>query len=81
LSLSSSMVVWFLWFNLRKDAKMKNKMIPKKKKMKAYEKLKPCLHCPQTNNILLITWGQTTSEEMLKFLIIGPKIFWAQLLV
>lgn len=34
---------------------------------------------PQTNKILLIIWGQTTSQEMLKFLIVGPKIFWPQL--
>ncbi len=27
----------------------------------------------QTNNILLITWGHIMSQDMLKFLIIGPK--------
>ncbi len=34
---------------------------------------------PQTNNILLITWGQTMSQEMLKFPIIGltPSLKWA----
>jgi hypothetical protein len=31
---------------------------------------------PQTNNILLIIWGQTKSQEVFKFSIIGPKIFW-----
>jgi hypothetical protein len=53
--------------------------------MKAYEGFKPWsllidingftheLNGPRTNNILLITWGQTTSQEMLKFPIIGPK--------
>jgi hypothetical protein len=30
---------------------------------------------PQINNILLITWDQTMSQEMLKIFIIGPKIF------
>jgi hypothetical protein len=35
----------------------------------------------QTNNILLATWDQTTSQEVLKFPIIGPKMFWTQLLV
>jgi hypothetical protein len=55
--------------------------------MKTYEKLKPWylqidlndftheLIGPQTNNTLLITWGQTTRQEVLKFSIIGPKIF------
>jgi hypothetical protein len=67
-------------------------MIPKKNEKKADERLKPwllffCLNCfthelidSQTNKILLIIWGQTTSQEMLKFFIIGPKIFWPQLL-
>jgi hypothetical protein len=36
---------------------------------------------PQTNNILLILWGHKTSQEMLKFCIIGPKIFGPQLLI
>jgi len=31
----------------------------------------------QTNNILLRTWGNPTSQEVLKFPIIGPKIFLA----
>ncbi len=35
----------------------------------------------QTNNILLTTWGPTTSQEVFKFLIIDPKIFWPPLLV
>jgi hypothetical protein len=52
--------------------------------MKPYEGLKPWslffglndfmyeLIGPQTNNInLVITWGQTMRQEMLKFLIIG----------
>jgi hypothetical protein len=55
--------------------------------MKAYERLKPWsllfglnaftyeLIGSQTNNILLVTWGQTMSKEVLKFLIIGPKNF------
>jgi hypothetical protein len=34
---------------------------------------------PQTNNILLITLGETMSQEVFSFLIIGPKIFWPQL--
>jgi len=34
---------------------------------------------PQTNNILLITLGETMSQEV--FSIIGPKIFWPQLLI
>ncbi len=54
--------------------------------MNAYERLKPwCLIFglndftheligPQTNNILLITWGQTTQQEVFKFLIIGPYL-------
>ncbi len=61
------------------------KTMVSRKKMKAYEGFKPWsllidingftheLNGPRTNNILLITWGQTTSQEMLKFLIIGPK--------
>jgi hypothetical protein len=36
---------------------------------------------PQTNNILLITWGETMSQEVFNFFIIGPKIFWSQLLI
>jgi len=36
---------------------------------------------PQTNNILLVTWGQIMSQEVLKFLILGCKIFRPQLLV
>jgi hypothetical protein len=34
---------------------------------------------PKTNNILLITLGQTMSQKMLKFSIIGPQDFflWA----
>jgi hypothetical protein len=35
----------------------------------------------QTNNILLITWCQTMSQEVLKFPTIGATIFWAQLQV
>jgi hypothetical protein len=36
----------------------------------------------QTNNIiLLVTWDQTANQEVLKFPIIGPKMFWTQLLV
>jgi hypothetical protein len=31
---------------------------------------------PKRNNMLLITWGQTTSQEVLKFSIIDPKMFW-----
>ncbi len=42
LCLCPSMVVsWLLEFSLRKEAKMRWKMIPKKKRMKAYERLKP----------------------------------------
>ncbi len=56
--------------------------------MKAYEELKPwCLllglndftHqliCSQTNNILLVTWGHTMNQKILKFSIIGSKSFW-----
>ncbi len=35
----------------------------------------------QTNNILLITWCQTMSQEVPKFPIIGATMFWAQLQV
>jgi hypothetical protein len=61
--------------------------------MKTYEKLKPWYLQidlnnftlkrigPQTNIILLITWAQTTSQEVLKFSIIEPKIFLPRLLV
>ncbi len=71
---------------MRKEAKMG-------RKMKAYESLKLWfllfgLHSfthefidPHINNILLITWGQTMGEEMLKFPIIGLKVFWPQFLV
>jgi hypothetical protein len=57
--------------------------------MKAYEGLKPwCLLFglndftheligPQTNNVLFIIWGQTTKQEVFKFLIIGPQDFFA----
>jgi hypothetical protein len=31
---------------------------------------------PQTNNILLITWGQTRSQKVLKFPIVGPTKNW-----
>jgi hypothetical protein len=60
-----------------------------KKWKKADERLKPWsllfgLNCfthelidPQTNKILLIIWGQTMSQEMLKFFIIDLKIFLA----
>jgi hypothetical protein len=54
--------------------------------MKTYEGLKPWsllfdlndfthdeLIGPQMNNILLITWGQTMSQEVFKFPIIGPN--------
>jgi hypothetical protein len=78
---------------LRKEAKMRKKMIPRKKELKAYEWLKLWfllfdLNCfthefigPHINNILLIIWGQTMSQKMVKFLVIGFKIFWPQLLV
>ncbi len=55
--------------------------------MKTYEKLKPwylqidlndftyeCIG-PQTNSILLITWGQIMSQEVLKFSIIEKICF------
>jgi hypothetical protein len=38
--------------------------------------LAPELIGPQINNILLITWDQTMSQEMLKISIIGSKILW-----
>jgi len=64
-----------------------------KKWMKTYEELKlwslifglngirPELIGPQTNNILSITLGQTTTQKVLKFSIIDLKIFWPQLLI
>jgi hypothetical protein len=60
--------------------------------MKSYEELKPWsllfafnglyefIH-PQTNNNLLITWGKTINQEVLKFSMIGPQDFLIQLLV
>lgn len=57
--------------------------------MKTYERLKPWdlqidlndftheLIGPQTNNTLLVTWGQTMSQEALKFSIIDPQDFLA----
>ncbi len=88
LCLCSSMVVWLLRFSLRKEAKMRKKNDTKKKKwmhmrgwsLGAYFLAWMTLHMnslAQTNNILLITWGQTTQKEAFKFLIIGPKIFLA----
>ncbi len=81
LCLCSSMVVWFLEFNLTKEAKTIKRMIWEKIKMKAYEGLKLWsllfdlngftheLIDTQTSNILLITWCQ----GVLKFPIIGPN--------
>ncbi len=86
-------VIWLLEFSLRKQAKMRKKMIPTKKELKAYEwlKLSSLLFYlngftlefigRHINNILLISWGQTVRQKMLKFLIIGFKIFWPQLLI
>jgi hypothetical protein len=77
------MVVWFLRFSLRTEAKMIYIY-------KAYERVKSIFDLnsftheligPQTNNIWLVTWDQTTSQEVLKFPIIDPKIFWPWLLV
>jgi hypothetical protein len=61
LCLCSSMVVWLLWFSLKKETKMKWRMMPRKNESIylpfdlngfTYEFIGP-----QTNNILLITWG------------------------
>jgi hypothetical protein len=66
---------------------MRKKMIPTKKELKAYECLKLWSLLfglngftrefigHHINNILLIIWGQTMSQKMLKFLVIGFKIF------
>ncbi len=57
--------------------------------MKSYEGLQPWsllfslngftyefIH-PPTNNNLLITWGKTMNQKVLKFSMIGPKIFYS----
>jgi hypothetical protein len=65
---------------------MKRRMMSRKKE---YKGLKPWsllfdlngftheLISPQTNDILLITWGQTMGQDVLKFLmVINLKFFW-----
>jgi hypothetical protein len=93
LCLCSSAVVWLLGISSRKEANMRQRMIPRKKGWKCIRgwslgpyflalmalhmnSLAPELIGPQINNILLITWDQTMSQEMLKISIIGSKILW-----
>jgi hypothetical protein len=79
------MVIQFWGFSLKNEAKMKRKMIAEKRECKYMKgwSLGPTFNLngftheligPQTNNILLIIWGQTMSQEVFKFSIIGPKI-------
>jgi len=69
------MVIYFLGFSFRKEAKIRRRMISSKKFMKPYEGLKSWLLLfglngfthelidLQTSNILLMTWGQTTRQK------------------
>ncbi len=71
----------------REGNKHETKNDTNKERMEVHERLKPWsllfslngftheLIGPQIINILLITWDQTMSQEMLKIFIIGPKIF------
>ncbi len=74
--------------SINKEAKRKKRMILRKKAQKGLKHQSLLLLFgfngfthelvnPKTNNILLITCGQTTSQEVLKFPIIGTKIFLA----
>jgi hypothetical protein len=83
LCLCSSIMIWLLEFSLRKETKMKKRMIPRMNK-NIWSTSKPWslffnfndftheFIGAQTNNILLITWGHSMNPKMFKFSIIGP---------